>query len=131
MTIFGVVPKTYGFKRLTFEMLHQFVMIEDIRVMKEEEIFEAVIGWVKADFEDWIEKENQLYDLLQEICFPLISPSYLGEVVQKDELIRKNRSCYGLVTEGKDYNLPNTDIYICIYIFDNKLTRPRKCMGVV
>ena len=124
---FVVVSKTDGFKRLTFEMLHQFVMSEDIRVMKEEEVFEAVIGWAKADFGDRTEKENQLYDLLQEIRFPLISPSYLGEVVQKDELIRKNRSCYDLVTEGKNYHLPNTDRSV----FDNKLTRPRKFMGVV
>lgn len=124
---FVIVSKTDGFKKLTFEMMHQLVQSEDIRVMKEEEVFEAVMLWVKSDYGDRIDKEKQLPDLLQEIRLPLMSPSFLAEVVEKEQLIRNNKLCYEIITEGKNYHLPNADRSLV----DSKLTRPRKFMGVV
>jgi len=125
---FLIVAKTEGFKKLTFEMLYQFVQSEDIRVMKEEEVFEAVLLWYKADFGNRMEKDKQLPDLLHEIRFPLISPSYLNEVIEKEVLLQRNKACYDIVNEGKNfhspYNIDKTSV-------DSKLTRPRKFMGVV
>ena len=125
---FVVVSKTEGFKKLKFEMLYQFIKSEDIRVMKEEEVYEAVIFWVKSGIGDRREKEKQLPDLLREVRFPLISPSYLNEVVKNEELFQYNKACLNILNEANHFHSPyNTNRTV----LEDKLTRPRKFMGVV
>lgn len=124
---FAIVSKTEGFKKLTFEILHQFIQSEDLRVLKEEDVYEAVMLWVRSDFGDRREKNNLLPDLLREVRLPLMSPSYVSEI-SNDPLIQHNRDCYDIIMEGKSYHHPNN---INRANFDKKLTRPRKFMGVV
>ena len=127
MDNFVIVSKTIGFKNVPFEMVHQFIKSEDIRVIKEEEVLEAVLTWAKSDRGNEKEKESHLADLLHEIRFPLISPAYLTEIIEKDEFVNKSSLCLNIITDGKNYHLPNSKRNN----IDPKLTHPRKFMGVV
>lgn len=124
---FGVVSKTDGFKKLTFEMLYQFISSEDIRVLKEEEVYEAVVSWMKSDFGNQSERLNQMPDFFQEIRFPLISPPYLREILEREELVMHDQICYNIVSDAQQYVLDNTHKYS----FHNKMLKPRIFMGIV
>ncbi|XP_065649807.1 kelch-like protein 2 [Hydra vulgaris] len=126
MDNFVIVSKTSGFKNLSFEIVHQLVKSEDIRVIKEEEVLEAVLTWVKSDKGNEKEKESHLANLLHEIRFLLISPSYLSET-EKDEFVSKSSLCLNIIKEGINYHLSNSKHSI----IDPKLAHPRKFMGVV
>jgi len=122
---FVTVSRTIGFKKLTFEMLHLFVQSENIRVSKEEEVFEAIMSWVRSDTGKIQERLSQLPNLLREIRFPLMSLSYITEI-SMDSLIIENSECYEVINEGLSYhNLPEDSKQNS---YDYHLTRPRKFM---
>ena len=121
---FVVVSKTDGFRKCSLEILLDFVQSEDLKVMKEEEVFEAVIHWVQFNSYDG---EKNLYKILGHVRMPLMSPLYLSENVEKNPFVRRSEACLGLVQEARNYNLPTADRTL----YDSTRTRPRKFMGVV
>ena len=123
---FVLVSKTQGFKKLKFEMIHLFLQSEFVRVSKEEEVFEALMSWIKSDFGDKREKMSHFPLLLREIRFPLISPSYMTEV-SMDSIILENSECYDIVSDGLKYHSSKEHQEL----FEMRLRKPRKFMETV
>ena len=121
---FSLVSKTDGFKKCNLETLDMFIASENLKVLKEEEVYEAVIEWVKYDVYD---REKHFPKLLQHVRLPLMPPFYLKEIVERDELVQRNPACLELVLEAKNYHLPSADRTR----FNTLRTTPRKFMGVV
>ncbi len=121
---FVMVSKTEGFKKCTLEIIMYFVEKEELKVLKEEEVYEAVIDWVKYNAYD---REKHLPKILQHVRLPLMSPFYLSEYVEKDAIIRRSSTCLDLVLEARNYHMPSADRAQ----YDSVRTRPRKFMGVV
>ncbi|XP_066922417.1 kelch-like protein 20 [Clytia hemisphaerica] len=127
---FVIVSKTEGFKKMKFEMIHMFIQSEYIRVSKEEEVYEAVMLWVKSDFGNQrLERISQLPNLLREIRFALISPPYITEMTM-DPTILENSECYDIVTEGLNYH-GSAGVMAPNHSYEPKLTKPRKLMETV
>ena len=124
---FVLVSKTDGFMKLTFEMLHQFIQSEDIRVVKEEEVYEAVMTWMKSDFGVSTDKLNQMPDLFQEVRFPLMPPPYLREILEKEELVIRDKLCSDIIIDAEMYTLNKTKKPL----LNSKMLQPRIFMGVV
>ena len=120
---FVMVSQSIGFRKCSTEILLDFVKSEELKVMKEEEVYEAVMQWVRHNS---YEGERNLSKIFQYIRIPLMSPLYIAENIEKDELIKRNQECLEMVQEAKNYN-PSSDRIQ----YDSLKTRPRKFMGVV
>ena len=120
---FIMVSKSNGFKNCSLEILLGLVQSEDLRVMREEEVYEAVMLWVRYNS---YEGERNLSKILEHVRLPLMSPLYITENIEKDEIIRRNSNCLDLIQEAKNYN-PTSDRSQ----YDSLKTRPRRFMGVV
>ena len=121
---FVMVSRSDGFKKCSIEILIDFVKSEDLKVMKEEEVYEAVMQWVRYNSYDG---EKNLAKILQHVRMPLMSPLYISENIERDEVIKRSPNCLEIVQEAKKYHLPSSDRTQ----FDSLQTRPRKFMGVV
>eukprot|EP00112_Aurelia_sp_Birch-Aquarium-sp1_P017695 Seg413.6 transcript_id=Seg413.6/GoldUCD/mRNA.D3Y31 product="Kelch-like protein diablo" protein_id=Seg413.6/GoldUCD/D3Y31 len=121
---FVMVSQTEGFRKCSLEVLLEFIQSEDLKVLKEEEVYEAVMHWVRFNSYDG---EKNLVKILQCVRMPLMSPFYLAENVEKDMLIQRNNGCLDLVLEARNYHLPSTDRTQ----YNSTRTRPRRFMGVV
>eukprot|EP00794_Sanderia_malayensis_P000300 gene300-927_t len=121
---FAMVSKTEGFKKCSLDILIFFMENEDLKVLKEEEVYESMFNWIKYDV---YEREKHLPNLLQHVRLPLISPFYLSEVVEKEVLLQRNQECLDLIVEAKKYSMQPVDRSQ----YGSKQMRPRKFMGVV
>ena len=120
MKTFGDVAKGEEFLSLPPEDVVKLISREELNVRSEEEVFEAVVQWVKNDI---VERKDFLSELLKHVRLPLISPRYLCDIVSGEELIRSNLACRDLVDEAKDFMLIPERRSKC----QSVRTRPRRC----
>lgn len=121
---FIMVASTAEFLDMSMERLRELVASDDTKVDREEQIFEAIMKWVRHD-ED--ERKNHFKKLVSFVRFPLISPYYLMDHVESEELVRNTPECIALLLEAKNYHmLPDRRWQL-------KSTRitPRVSMGIV
>ena len=74
----------------------------DLKVSNEEEVYSAVLEWVKQDPE---ERNHHLPTLLSHVRLPMLSVSYLMEKVDTEALIREQPQCRDLLDEAKRHHL--------------------------
>lgn len=114
------------FVSLCSERLIEFLSSDDTNVEKEEQIYEALMIWVKSDKEQ-VERVKELENLLYMVRFPLMSPYYIADHVEKEELVTSSSCCNALLLEAKNYHLlPDRR-----HLLDNYRTRLRKSLGLV
>ena len=114
------------FLSLCSERLLEFLSSDDTNVEKEEQIYEALMIWVKSDKEQ-IERVKELENLLNMVRFPLMSPYYIADHVEKEKLVTSSSCCNSLLLEAKNYHLlPDRR-----HLLDNYRTRLRKSLGLV
>ena len=99
---FVEVSQSEEFLLLKFDDVYQLVKKDDLNVRSEEQVFEAVLAWVKQDPNTRCE---DMPKLLGEVRLPLLSPQYLSDRVLSEELIHSNIYCRDLIDEAKDYML--------------------------
>ncbi|XP_046392448.1 kelch-like protein 18 [Ischnura elegans] len=99
---FSDVSKGDEFLSLEPNALIELIKRDDLRVSSEEQVFEAVMSWVKKDPET---RSSSLPSLLVHVRLPLLSPRYLADHVAKEDLIRRSHECRDLVDEARDYHL--------------------------
>lgn len=75
---------------------------DDLSVDSEEQVYEALISWVKHDSQS---RENHLFQLLQSIRLPLVGPNYLVESIANEPLIKNNIKSRDLLDEAIYYHL--------------------------
>ena len=58
--------------------------------------------WVYHDKE---ERKNDIAELLQAIRMPLLSPRFLVDIVEAEDLIKQDIKCRDLLDEAKNYHM--------------------------
>ncbi|XP_049788546.1 kelch-like protein 18 isoform X2 [Schistocerca nitens] len=90
------------FLSLSQNELLDIVRRDELHVISEEQVFEAVMRWVKRDPEG---RKKNLPQLLAKVRLPLLPPHYLADRVATEELIRSSHECRDLLDEARDYHL--------------------------
>jgi len=115
---FPSVVKSDDFNALDFEKVKQLVSHDEIIVSREEEVYDAVISWVKHDI---LSRECLLPELLR--CLRLFSMSkYSLREILMEELVIKSGTCTNILHEGKDFFLFPDD-------FMGRSFKPRACLN--
>ncbi|KAJ4448640.1 hypothetical protein ANN_00030 [Periplaneta americana] len=82
--------------------LLSIVRRDELHVFSEEQVFEAVMRWVKKEPDM---RRKDLPRLLATVRMPLLTPHYLADRVAVEELIRTSHECRDLLDEARDYHL--------------------------
>ncbi|KAG5841824.1 hypothetical protein ANANG_G00171060, partial [Anguilla anguilla] len=98
---FVEVSMSEEFLSLRSEEVLELVGCDELNVKAEEQVFEAVLAWVRHEQE---EREPRLPSCCPKRACPL-PPQFLADRVQQDELVRCCHKCRDLVDEAKDYHL--------------------------
>ena len=99
---FACVSETDEFLSLGAKQLAVLLGSDDICVENEEKVYEALINWVRQDLPN---KKQLFSDLIQLIRLPLVSPYFLVDVVEKDELVQASPSCRELLLEAQHFHM--------------------------
>lgn len=116
------------FLELDFKEIMVIVSDSHLNIRGEEQIYEAVIAWIKHDLEN---REKNIGELLSCVRMPLMSAAYLSREVKNEELVMMNFDGRGLVIEAMDFHLQKH------YMRDKHTskntsirTTPRQCPGL-
>ncbi|CAF0813231.1 unnamed protein product [Brachionus calyciflorus] len=96
------IVQTQEFLGLSHLELGELLCRDELNVDCEEQVYEALLTWVKNDEANRIE---HLFDLLKLIRLPLVVPVYLVETIGKEVLIRNNLKSRDLLDEAIYYHL--------------------------
>ena len=121
---FLMITTTDEFKDLPVEKLIELLSSDETRVEREEQVFEALMTWINHD----LQSRRQFFaDLILHVRFPLMSPYYLMDHVETEELVRSTPECIDLLLEAKNYHmLPDRR-----WQLKSNRTTPRASMGIV
>lgn len=115
---FVAVVKSEDFKTLDFNMVKNLISQDEIIVTKEEDVYDAVVSWVKYDTST---RECLFPELLKCVRVFSMSKYRLREILGKDDLVVKNPECMRTVLQGLDTFLFPDDYQVL-------LQRPRLCL---
>lgn len=116
---FQEVMESEEFLLLPVTQLLDILSSDELNIRSEEEVFTAVINWVKYSVS---ERRGHLPEILQHVRLPLLAPKFLVGVVSSDPLVKSDESCRDLVDEAKNYLLlPEQRL-----VMQGPRTRPRK-----
>ena len=111
---FVAVSKSEEFLHLRFCEIEKLISLDDVIVESEEQVYEAVISWVKHDVGN---RKKDFAQLLSKVRLGCMSKYYIAEYVETEELVRDDLECTKLLYEAmKSYALfgsqgkPNSDI---------------------
>ena len=125
---FMQVYKEEEFLGLSMEDVETFVSNDQISVVSEEDIYNAVTNWInhEKEGESRLQYVERLYN---HVRFPVLDRNFVKTVVQHNELITSNVATKVMLKEAVDYH----DNPASIILFSNpKKTQPRSCMmGVI
>ena len=111
---FVVVTKSEDFRTCDVEKVKELICMDEINVSEEDEVYQAVIAWIKYDLPS---RECFLPELLK--CVRLFSVSkYSLRRILDEELVSKNLACTRLIINALDF---------CLFPdrFQDKPPRPR------
>ena len=107
------------FLLLPVGQLVDIISSDELNVRTEEQVFNAVMNWVKYNV---TERRQHLAQVLQHVRLPLLSPKFLVGTVGSDLLVRSDDACRDLVDEAKNYLLLPQERPL----MQGPRTRPRK-----
>lgn len=99
--------------------LVDIICSDELNVRSEEQVFNAVMAWLKYNVAD---RRQHLSQVLQHVRLPLLSPKFLVGTVGSDLLVRSDEACRDLVDEAKNYLLLPQERPL----MQGPRTRPRK-----
>ncbi|XP_041460207.1 kelch-like protein 18 [Lytechinus variegatus] len=101
----------------------EILEMDGLNVTGEEQVFDALIGWVKHDEEV---RQEYMPELLGLVRLPLIRPQVLTDHISTEERVKACHKCRDLVDEAKDYHLmPERRS-----LLQSKRTKPRCCNDI-
>ena len=116
---FGYVVECDEFMQLAYAQLVPILSSDDLRVLNEERVYEALIRWVKHNPKD---RKTHFPDLIENVRLPMLSPDYLIDQVESEPLFAEFPKCKELLMEAHHYLLlPNRRNWL-----QSSRTRPRK-----
>ena len=121
---FAKVAETEEFLNLNLSDVSDMVNEDELFVISEQCVFNAILRWVKFNRES---RQDHLPYLLAKVRLPLLSPQFLSDTVAADELIRSSHKCRDLVDEARDYHLmPERRS-----LLQSFRSKPRRCRDVI
>ncbi|XP_077984881.1 kelch-like protein 18 [Glandiceps talaboti] len=99
---FSEVVKEEEFLLLPKTHLIELISSEELNVNCEEEVYTAIMRWA---YHDKDKRKDDIADLLQRIRLPLLSPNFLVDTVEAEELIKQDIKCRDLLDEAKNYHM--------------------------
>lgn len=100
---FVAVSKSEEFLHLRVSEIEKLISLDDVIIETEEQVYEAVISWVKHDPEN---RKQDFARLLSKVRLGCMSKYYLAEYVETEELVADNLDCTKLLYEAmKSYAL--------------------------
>lgn len=96
------VVQNEEFLLLPKEDLAVLLSSEHLNVECEEDVYNALISWVRQDVQN---RKDYLPELLGKIRLPLLSPHFLVNQVEKEDLIYQDIKCRNLLDEAKNVHL--------------------------
>ena len=115
---FFAVTKSEDFKVLNFDKAKDLICRDDIEVSKEEEVYEAVVTWVKHDLPS---RECLFPELLKCVRLFSMSKYSLREILHEEELVIKNRNCSDILHDGMDF-------FLFPELYQSASLKPRTCL---
>ena len=92
--------KSNDFMHLDVDKVKELACLDDLHITKEEEVYEAVIEWVKHDLTS---RECFLPDLLSCLRLFSLSKYSLEKFLKKEELIMKSPVCSNIMYNGLNF----------------------------
>nr|CAD7196547.1 unnamed protein product [Timema douglasi] len=87
---FHDVSMSEEYMSLSCTDLRNIVMRDELHILTEEQVFEAVMRWVHKNSES---RKKDLPQLLGHVRLPLLTPHYLADRVAAEELIKSSHEC--------------------------------------
>jgi len=116
---FGYITDSDEFLQLYPAQLCPILSSDELRVLNEEKVYEALIRWTKHSL---LERKKYFPELVQHIRLPMLPPDYLVDQVESETLFIEFPKCKELLVEAHHYLLlPNRR-----NINQSARTRPRK-----
>jgi hypothetical protein len=109
---------TQPFYRMSADQLQIIIADDDLNITKEEEVYEALISWIRYDFE---RRKGYLKTLLSHVRLSCLSRRYLVSTVEREPLVMGSDFCKGLVVEA--LNLKITEKRVSSAMLSNKRKR--------
>jgi N-acetylneuraminic acid mutarotase len=115
------------FLQLEYEKVLVIVSNDQLNVRGEEQVYEAVLAWIKHKEE---QRKKFLPVLLSHVRMPLMTAVYLSREVKHEPLVMQSFECRGLLIEAMDFHLRKN------YLRDGTKstpainTTPRRCPGL-
>ena len=88
------------FLSLPCEQLKSLLSMDGLKVSKEEEIYEAVLIWVKHDLQ---QRQKHFADVMSHVRLPFVSTAYLKQKIEAEELIQSEARCHQFLQEAYLY----------------------------
>jgi len=118
------VCKQEEFLELNESKLIEILSNNDIYVESEEAVFLAAVRWLDRDRAS---RGPNFHRVLEHVRLPLVSPYFLHDCVDKQEVVKENPKCRELLQEAVAFHLlPDRR-----HEMRNHRTRPRKSSGLV
>lgn len=115
------------FLELGFQDVSKIVSDSNLNVRGEEQVYEAVLSWVKHRLE---ERKPCVSELLKCVRMPLMSATYLSREVRKEPLLMESYDGRGLLIDAMDYHLRKHYMRDTMSQEDDTSTTPRRCPGL-
>ncbi|XP_071787115.1 kelch-like protein 8 isoform X2 [Asterias amurensis] len=90
------------FINITAAHLYDVISSPDIRIENESQVYQAVMKWVRFDLPNRVKELSQL---ISAVRLPMVPATFLMDVVESEELIKKCLKCRDLLDEAKNYHL--------------------------
>ncbi len=85
------------------ETVSRIVSLEDIAITCEEQVYDAVMGWINHDKE---ERRPNALQVLQNIRFPSMNKDYLMHIVDHEDIIINEPDCLSLLIDALQAHVP-------------------------
>ena len=115
------------FLQLTFSEVLDIVTNDHLNVRGEEQVYEAVISWVRHDT---AERGGYIASLLKHVRMPLMTAVYLSREVKQESLVMESFEGRGLLIEAMDYHLRKNYLRDSSGSVKSTNTTPRRCPGL-
>ena len=82
----------------------RIVELEDLAIACEEQVYEAVLGWLNHDIE---ERQQYASKILQNVRFPSMNREYLMHICDHEAIIRDDPDCIPLIISAIESHMSN------------------------
>jgi kelch-like protein 20 len=96
------VAESDEFLLLPISQLVEIVSNDELNVSNEEQVYQAVMNWIRHEIND---RKQYLNQLMCHVRLPLLDTKFLVTKVGNDPLVRQDQACRDLIDEAKDYHL--------------------------